>query len=272
MPQLTMLPTATLKPDPNQPRKSRDPEKQRQLNESIALHGILQPVGVRANKITLAWGEGRLIGAVAAGLPEVPAVVLDKSMAEWQYQNLQLVENVVRSDIGHFDLWQSCLRLMEANPGWGLKDLAKALSYDASALTRIMSPSRCIPAVVDALRDGKIVFGHTYAISKAEAPEEQARLLSLALAGISRDKLETERAGQKSRSGIASAVKASRVKIAMPEATLVITGKELSMSEVVNLLSETLKQARKAADRYDVKTWVRMMKDVNRDQAECAGD
>ena len=85
---------------------------------------------------------------------------------------------------------------MEANTGWGLKDMAKALSYDASALTRIMSPSKCIPAAVDALRDGKIVFAHTYAISKAETPEGQARLLSLALAGISQeeDRRQSERA------------------------------------------------------------------------------
>ena len=33
----------------------------------------------------------------------------------------------------------------------------------------------------------------------------------------------------------------------MPEATLLITGKDLSMAEVVNLLSETLKEARRAA-------------------------
>src|SRR5713226_5722806 len=53
MPQQTMLLTASLRPDPNQPRKTRDPEKQRQLNESIALHGVLEPLGVRADRITL---------------------------------------------------------------------------------------------------------------------------------------------------------------------------------------------------------------------------
>ncbi len=53
-----------------------------------------------------------------------------------------------------------------------------------------------------------------------------------------------------------------RVKIAMPQgASVVVSGKELSMADLVELLSETLKQARKAADQYDVKTWVRMMAD-----------
>jgi ParB family chromosome partitioning protein len=259
MPQQMMLPTATLMPDPTQPRKTRQPEKQRQLNESVATHGILQPLGVRNDRITVVWGEGRLIAALAANLKEVPAVVLDKSMAEWQYQNLQLVENVVRSDLSQFELWQGCVRLKEAN-SWGLKDLAKALSYDGSSMTRIMSPSNCIPPVVEAFREGKIVFGHTYAISKAESPAEQMELLNLALSGASREAVE--KAGRKSRNGIATAAKLSRVKIAMPKgATVVVNGNELSMTGVVELLAETLKEARKAADQFDVKTWVSMMKD-----------
>lgn len=59
----------------------------------------------------------------------------------------------------------------------------------------------------------------------------------------------------------ATAVKVARVKVAMPGANLVITGAELSMAGVVELLGETLKEARKAAEQYDVKTWVRMMAD-----------
>jgi ParB family chromosome partitioning protein len=47
----------------------------------------------------------------------------------------------------------------------------------------------------------------------------------------------------------------------MRQATVVLSGKELSMAEVVDLLAETLKEARKAADQFDVKTWQSMMKD-----------
>jgi hypothetical protein len=48
----------------------------------------------------------------------------------------------------------------------------------------------------------------------------------------------------------------------MPQgATVVISGNDLSMSGVVNLLVETLKEARKAAEQYDVKTFQSMMKD-----------
>ncbi|HWU41594.1 MAG TPA: hypothetical protein VN203_28390, partial [Candidatus Acidoferrum sp.] len=78
-------------------------------------------------------------------------------------------------------------------------------------------------------------------------------------AGASRD--EVARQGRKQRNGNTPAVRMSRVRIAMPEATVVITGCDLGMAEVVELLGETLKEARKAADQYDVKTFQSMMRD-----------
>ena len=44
-------------------------------------------------------------------------------------------------------------------------------------------------------------------------------------------------------------------------AMVVITGNDLSMGEVVQLLTDTLKEARKAAEQYDVKTFQSMMRD-----------
>ena len=50
----------------------------------------------------------------------------------------------------------------------------------------------------------------------------------------------------------------------MPGATVVISGKKVSMAEVVELLTETLKEARKAAEHFDVKTWEKMMADKSK--------
>ena len=60
----------------------------------------------------------------------------------------------------------------------------------------------------------------------------------------------------------APAVRLSRVKIAMPQgASVVVSGNDLGMGEVVELLTSTLQAARKAADQFDVKTFVSMMRD-----------
>jgi ParB family transcriptional regulator, chromosome partitioning protein len=71
-------------------------------------------------------------------------------------------------------------------------------------------------------------------------------------------------ARRKSRNSNPPSVKVSKVKIAMPQATVVLSGKDLSMSRVVDLLTETLKEARKVADVFDVKTWEKMMADKSK--------
>src|SRR5262249_37153207 len=107
--------------------------------------------------------------------------------------------------------------------------------------------------------EGKVGISDCYEASKL--PEaDQVDLLAMKLSGASRDQIA--RVARKARQGNAPAVKLARVKIAMPQgATVVLTGSELGMADVVELLTETLKEARKVADQYDVKTWVRMMAD-----------
>ena len=239
MPQLTNLLTASLNPDPNQPRKVRDAEKQRQLNESIALHGVLQPLGVRADKRTLVWGEGRLIAAVAAALKEVPAVILDKAMAEWEYQNLALVENVVRSDLSQFDLWQGCVRLLEANPGWGPQGYC-----ESSFVIRGQCHDQNHVAVQGDTGSGPKPYGK--ARSSLATPTRSAkqkhlksrwRLLNLSLARPVRSRMRWKKKEGRSGTGGVQEAKAARVKIAMPNGSVVLSGNEMSMSEVVELLA-----------------------------------
>jgi hypothetical protein len=159
---------------------------------------------------------------------------------------------------------------MKANSNWQLRDLAKALSYDASALTRIMSPSRCIPQAVEAFREGKIVFGHTYAISKAETPEEQLSLLNFCLSGASRD--AAEKAVRKNRgNGTASAAdakKVNRIKCMVNGGVVQVSGDKLGMTELITLLADLLKAAERGhKDGMDVRAFQAVLKSKNKAKA-----
>ncbi|HWT83455.1 MAG TPA: hypothetical protein VN648_32185, partial [Candidatus Methylomirabilis sp.] len=189
---------------------------------------------------------------------ELSVIVTDKPLSDAEVRVIQLTENMHRADLSGNEKYLACAELMCMNPHWQLKDLAEALRLDPSMVTRLLSPSKCVEEVQDALRDGKIGIAVCYELSHL-GPEEQKRLLALKLAGASRD--EVARQGRKQRNGNTPAVRMSRVRIAMPEATVVITGCDLGMAEVVELLGETLKEARKAADQYDVKTFQSMMRD-----------
>lgn len=242
-----------------QVRKATDSEAQEKLNASVKALGVLMPLLVMPSGVLLV-GHRRLIAALAAGLETVPVIITDRLLSESEIRVIQLTENMHRADLTAIEQVEGVEELARLNPGMTNKDLAGLLSFDPSMMTRLRSASKVIPSVREALAAGKIGLSTVYAISKCESPTDQERMLAQALSGASRDSIE--QAGRKSRNGKATAVTTERVKIAMPRgATIVITGKDLGISQVIELLSEMLKEARKAADQYDVKTWVRMMAD-----------
>src|SRR5262245_16082330 len=64
-------------PNPFQPRKTMDPSGLEELRDSIAAHGILQPVVLRTmgDRYQLISGERRWRAARLAGLDQVPSVI-----------------------------------------------------------------------------------------------------------------------------------------------------------------------------------------------------
>jgi ParB/RepB/Spo0J family partition protein len=240
-----------------QARQDFDPAKLLELADSL-MAGQLQPVGVLSD-YTLIWGERRLRAALLKKeITHLWAAIFDQEVTESEFLLMRATENFQRADLTDSERWLTYKELCDANPQWSLQNLAGHLHLSPGTITKLLSPANCSVAWNEALAAGRVSIGDCYAASGL--PEaDQAALLTLKLSGASRDAIV--HAGRKSRNGKAPSVRLSRVSIAMPEATLLITGKDLSMAEVVNLLSETLKEARRAADRYDVKTWVSMMKD-----------
>jgi ParB family chromosome partitioning protein len=234
-----------------------DPDLLR-LADSL-LVGQLQQVGLSSD-YSLIWGHRRHAAALLKKeITHLDAVVFDQPVTELEFLLMRATENFQRTDLTAFERWLTVKELAAANPGWSNKELAEHLHVDPSMLLRLQSPSKCIPAVQEALKAGKIGISDCYAIGKL--PEaEQAGLLALRQSGASRDDIET--AGRKRRNGGIPALRVARVRIAMPQgATVVVSGNELGMFEVVELLTDTLKEAKKAAEQFDVSTWVRMMRD-----------
>ncbi len=114
--KIHMLSTASIHPNPTQPRRNFDDDKIIALANSITQYGILQPLTVRLasdlriypKKTTvkglnyeLIAGERRLRAAKIAGLTEVPCIIIavdNKRSAE-----LALVENLQREDLNIFE-------------------------------------------------------------------------------------------------------------------------------------------------------------------------
>jgi len=239
-------------------RKHFSDEGLRRHAETLKRDGQLRPLLVLRDS-TLVAGERTLRAAKLAGLTHVDVKVLETELSLGEIKQLQLVENLMREGLSDAEVYLACKELMALNPGWLKKDLAAALHFDASMATRILSVDELIPEAKEAFLAGAFGFGKAYAIVKG-TKEDQRRKLADILAGASRD--EVERQERMSRGKNLDDIKLSRVKIDMPnDETVAICGKQLNMARLIELLNETLKEARRAAPQYDVKTFMSMMRD-----------
>jgi ParB family chromosome partitioning protein len=242
-----------------QARKSFDEQELRQLGESLKVRQ-LQPVTAKPDG-TLLTGERRLRAAQLVGLPSLMVIITEEPLTETEIKVMQLVENVQRAELTGAERWQASEELLSLNPGWTQNDLATHLHLSPGMVTRLVSPSKCISAVQQALLAGKVGITDCYAISKLPQDQQQ-EALALKLSGASRDAIEQH--GRKQRNGNGTpAVRIDRVKFQMSgSANVTVAGNELSLDDVIEKLSELLKEAKKANDQgLDVKTLARMCAD-----------
>jgi len=242
------------RPDPSQPRKSFDAEELRLLNSTLRIRQLV-PVIAKADG-RLIDGERRWRAAQLGGVESLDVIITDETLSEGQVKEIQLL-SLQRADLKPYELFLGCMEWMKVNPGSKAMDLAGRIGRDPSTISRVLSLARCIPAVREAAEAGALGISDWAAISKVSEQEQHA-LLAAKLSGASRDDLERRR---KVRNAKSQDVKLSRVKVSLGGNSVVLTGKDLGMTEVVTLLGEVLKEARKAAEQFDVKTWQAMMRD-----------
>ena len=94
------LPIYKVEPNPGQPRRDFDEEELQALADSIAEHGIIQPLTVREmtnGYYQIIAGERRWRAARIANLQEVPVVVIEAD--DRKAMELALIENLQRQDL-----------------------------------------------------------------------------------------------------------------------------------------------------------------------------
>ena len=95
-----LLPIYKVEPNPDQPRQEFDEVELQALADSIAVHGVIQPLTVRetgAGYYQIIAGERRWRAARLANLPEVPVVVIEAD--DKKAMELALIENLQRQDL-----------------------------------------------------------------------------------------------------------------------------------------------------------------------------
>lgn len=133
------------------------------LVESIRLHGVIQPVVVRAKDegYELVAGGRRLEAAKRAGLTELPVVMRECSSRE--VMEIALVENLQRSDLNPIEAAHAYQRLM-AEFGLSQEQVAEQVGKSRPAITNTLRLLNLPAPIQESIMAGRISEGHGRAL------------------------------------------------------------------------------------------------------------
>ena len=159
--------------NPYQPRKYFDQEAIFQLAESIRTYGVLNPLTVRrtGEGYELIAGERRLRAARAAGLTEVPCIVL--SATEEDSSAIALVENLQRRDLDFFEEAQGFRQLIDLY-GLTQEEAARRVGKTQSAVANKLRLLKLSGEVMRIVRDGGLTELHARALLRL--PNDDQRI------------------------------------------------------------------------------------------------
>mgnify|MGYP000854917723 FL=1 len=144
-----------------QPRREFDEAALEELRESIARHGILQPLSVRAvgdGKYELIAGESRLRAARLAGRATVPVVVRTASDAEMA--EMALIENIQREDLNPIEEARAYEQLL-TKFRLSQEELARRVARSRSAIANSVRLLRLAEEVQAFIANGVLSMGQT---------------------------------------------------------------------------------------------------------------
>lgn len=168
-----LLPIYKVEPNRSQPRQDFDEEELQALSESIAIHGIIQPLTVRelpSGYFQIIAGERRWRAARMANLKEVPVVVIEAD--DKKAMELALIENLQRQDLNPVEEalgYQSLIGDYGLTQEEAASRVGKSRPAVANAL-RLLSLSE---GVLEKLRTGELTAGHARAVLQLKSEKKQ---------------------------------------------------------------------------------------------------
>lgn len=171
------VPIEQIVPNPEQPRRTFQPEALEELAASIREKGVIQPLIVRrhphnADQYEIVAGERRWRAAQMAQLHELPIII--REFTDTEVLEVAIIENIQRADLNPLEEALGYRQLMERF-GHTQEKLAEALSKSRSHIANQMRLLQLPEEVQEMLRVGKLTAGHARAMITAENPVKLAQ-------------------------------------------------------------------------------------------------
>lgn len=170
------LPIDKVIPQKNQPRKNFDEKSLSELAASIAKHGLLQPILVRAKtegQYEIIAGERRWRAVKQLGQTEIPALI--KAVGEQDQSEMALIENLQRENLNILEEADAYKHLIEV---WGYTQekvaqaIGKSRPYVSNTMRLLQLPSQ----IRSWLANGALTAGHARTLLTIKDEQKQLAL------------------------------------------------------------------------------------------------
>ena len=179
-----------IEPNNDQPRKQFDEDALSELSQSIAQHGVLQPLLVRPmtnGSYQLVAGERRWRAARMAGLVQVPVVI--REMTEQEAAELALIENLQRQDLNPMEEAVGYQTLMNTY-GLTQEETARVVNKSRPAVANALRLLSLPASVTELVASGKLSAGHARTVLAFPSAQQEEVAKQAALTGLSVRQLE----------------------------------------------------------------------------------
>jgi ParB family chromosome partitioning protein len=172
------IPLAKIRPNPFQPRKTFSPAELGELQNSIAIHGVLQPVIVRPapDGYELIAGERRYRATEALGRKTIPAIIRD-GISDQAMLQLALVENLQRADLDPLEKARGFQQL--ADQGLAQDEVARVVGLQRSTVANFLRLLELSESIQKVVSQGLISMGHARALLGLTDRRRQDELCAL---------------------------------------------------------------------------------------------
>lgn len=188
--------TERIVPNRYQPRQVFEPNKIKELAESIDEHGLLQPIVVRPieeDMFEIIAGERRF--RALQSLNKTYADVIIRDLGDEETAVVALIENIQRENLSVVEEAEAYKKLLELGDTTQ-SELAKSVGKSQSFIANKLRLLKLAPKVIERLREGKVTERHARAMLSL-SDEDQETLVETIISQKLNVKQTEERVKQK---------------------------------------------------------------------------
>ena len=165
-----------IRPNPNNPRRSYDENALAELAASIATHGLIQPIRVRAAEqggYIIVCGERRYRASQKAGLDTIPAYI--RTADDENVMEMALIENIQREDLNSVEIALAYQHLIEQYD-LTQERLSERVGKKRTTIANYLRLLKLPAPIQMALQNKQIDMGHARALVTLGDPKLQVKI------------------------------------------------------------------------------------------------